>query len=198
MITYTNRKGDIYYLCCTRAKNGRVRYIFRKEPKDTVVKTMPQGYEIRENVNGIVSLARKQTLLLRENEIRIVEQAVAQHPESELYRLEYRANRIVIHEQTNSGIKDILKMFAEQAGVSVADSPVMQKGIDTKAAQMADYQAVVRFTLRDKQARLFNAERFCFLGGIDNWITIGHLERLESLVKIIIPTLGTEAFYELF
>jgi len=63
---------------------------------------------------------------------------------------------------------------------------------------MADYQPVVRFTLRDKQGRLFNAERFCFLGGVDDWITIGYLERLESLVKNIIPTLGTEEFYELF
>ena len=133
-----------------------------------------------------------------ENEIRIVESAVAQHPESELYRLECRANRIVIHEQTNSGIKDILKMFAKQAGIPFADNTVMQMGIDAKAAQMADYQAVVRFTLKDKKERLFNAERFCFLGGVDDWITIGYMERLESLVENIIPTLGTEAFYELF
>ena len=50
--TYTNRKGKTYILCQGTTKTGKPRYYFSPNPKDPVLDAIPEGYEIRENVNG--------------------------------------------------------------------------------------------------------------------------------------------------
>ena len=56
-VTYTNRKGYTYYLCRGTTKTGKPRYYFAREPKGDPVEQIPEGYEIRESVNGILVLA---------------------------------------------------------------------------------------------------------------------------------------------
>jgi hypothetical protein len=57
-ITYTNRKGKTYHLCRGTTKTGKPCYYFAREPKGEPVEQIPDGYEIRESVNGVVSLAK--------------------------------------------------------------------------------------------------------------------------------------------
>jgi hypothetical protein len=42
------------------------------------------------------------------------------------------------------------------------------------------------------------AERFCFLGSIDDWINISPLDSLEELVRQFVPHLGQHSFYDLY
>jgi len=58
-ITYANRKGLTYYLCKTVTKSGKPRYVFTREPKGEPVEQVPEGYAIRESVNGVVSLVNE-------------------------------------------------------------------------------------------------------------------------------------------
>jgi hypothetical protein len=59
------------------------------------------------------------------------------------------------------------------------------------------YTSDLRFTLIDKQTRRFQPERYCYLGSIDDWIYIGHVDSLDVLVKTYLPHLGQESFFEL-
>ena len=50
----------------------------------------------------------------------------------------------------------------------------------------------------DEEKRLFQPKRMCYLGSIDDWIHIRALETIEKLARVLVPTLGTDEFYELF
>ena len=64
-VTYTNRKGVIYYLCQGRSKTGKPRYYFARELKGEPLEAIPQGWKIQESPNGIVSLVRDRPAQIR-------------------------------------------------------------------------------------------------------------------------------------
>jgi hypothetical protein len=59
------------------------------------------------------------------------------------------------------------------------------------------YQKVLRFTLIDEDNRRFAAERWCFLGSIDDWIPLSGDGDLAKLVERYGPHIGKESFFEL-
>jgi hypothetical protein len=93
-ITYTNRKGVTYYLCQGVTKTGKPRYYFAREPQDTPLERIPEGYTISESVNGIVSLVKTRPAQILPGEVAAVESAVRRHPKSRNYRVRIKQNRI--------------------------------------------------------------------------------------------------------
>jgi hypothetical protein len=59
------------------------------------------------------------------------------------------------------------------------------------------FTPILRFTLNDTETRDFHAERWCFRGRIDDWIFVDS-GKLADLAETLIPTLGTDAFFELY
>ena len=55
----------------------------------------------------------------------------------------------------------------------------------------------LRFRLLDPAQRTFCAERMCYVGGIDDWLTLGDAGPVAGLAAELVPTLGTDAFDEL-
>ena len=62
----------------------------------------------------------------------------------------------------------------------------------------AQYTPIMRFILDDPEKRDYHAERWCFRGSIDDWICASHSGKIETLAGKLIPTLGTDDFYELY
>jgi hypothetical protein len=60
------------------------------------------------------------------------------------------------------------------------------------------YSPMLQFVLTDKANRLFEMQRYCFLGSIDDWITISDEDELPRLVKAYVKHLGEESFYDLY
>ncbi|MFP4082852.1 MAG: hypothetical protein ACLFVG_08875 [Candidatus Aminicenantes bacterium] len=67
-----DNKGRTYYLCQTKTKSGKPPYYFYNEPKGNIPEEIPEGYEISESVNGIVSLVKIRPMQLLEKEIDLV------------------------------------------------------------------------------------------------------------------------------
>ena len=63
--------------------------------------------------------------------------------------------------------------------------------------QDLNYSKMMRFTLLDDSPRRFGAERWCFLGSIDNWLSLNGLKSLNKLLAKYVPHLGKESFFEL-
>jgi hypothetical protein len=57
---------------------------------------------------------------------------------------------------------------------------------------------VLRFTLSDEERRTFYAERWCYLGSIDDWIHAGPSGPVHLLAQLMVPKLGTDAFFDLY
>ena len=99
-ITHTNRKGVTFYLCRGVTKTGKPRYFFAREPdKGEPVEAIPEGYEVVESVNGVVSLAKARPALIRPEELALVQAAVAKHPKARNYRVDVKGERIVVYER---------------------------------------------------------------------------------------------------
>jgi hypothetical protein len=64
-------------------------------------------------------------------------------------------------------------------------------------AQAVHYFPMMQFLLEQETRRNFTAQRYCFIGSIDDWIDIGH-GPLTKLVKRYVKHLGQESYFELF
>jgi hypothetical protein len=193
-VTYTNRKGFTYFLNKGVTKTGKPRYCFAREQKDEPVEEIPAGYEVEESVNAIVSLVKARPQLIRPEESASVEAALKKHPKAGNYRLAIKYDQIMIYEGIGGGM-DSLRIILGQAGLNMERAEErLQKELD----RYTQFTPVMRFILDDQETREYYAERWCYRGSIDDWIYAGHSGKINSLAKKLIPTLGTDEFYELY
>ena len=193
-VTYTNRKGITYTLCQGVTKTGKPRYAFARDPKGKrVVEAIPEGWEISESVNGVVSLVRERVQKLLPGEIAAVEEAVRRHPKARNYRINVRPDRIEVYESVGPDVDGLL---SDLQGLGF---PLKAKKADLRAVleRSAQFTPVLRFILEDEETRAYRAERWCYSGSIDGWlfITTGSV---EQMARRMIPALGTDEFFELF
>jgi hypothetical protein len=192
-VTYTNRKGRTYYLCRTETKSGSPWYFFAREPKGEPVDEVPEGWEIRESVNGIVSLAKVRPAQILPLERELVETLVRRHPKAHNYRVDVKGDAIVVYERAGpdpdevlSGLRGLLGALGERGADALRET--LDEG--------ARFSPEMRFMLHDEGQRTFQTERWCYLGSIDDWIEIGPRGPLSVLVKRFIPLLGTDRLYD--
>lgn len=193
-ITYTNRKGVTYYLNRGTTRTGKPRYSFAREPKGEPVEQIPEGYEIRENVNGVVSLAQTRPQQILPDEVAVVEAALKRHRKPGNYRADVKGKRIVIYERAGPDMDALAPLIRALGGISEARQAHLQETLDLGAR----FSPVMRFTLLDEQDRTFSAQRWCYSGSIDDWIDAGAVGPLKRLARKLIPKLGTEAFFDLY
>ena len=196
-ITYINRKGRTYYLCEGVTKTGKPRYLFSREPKGELLDEIPDGYKISESVNGIVSLAKAHPVLLSDQEIEFVKAAIKKHPQSRMYRLDVKSNQMIIYEQVGPDLQEVALSLATGSGYSSLEGEEIARRLDEEQIY-TQYTPVMKFSLSDVKIRQFRAKRMCYFDDIDDWIDIAYDKSMEELVNWLIPTLGTEEFFELY
>jgi len=192
-ITYTNRKGVTYTLCRGTTKTGKPRYYFAREPKGEPVEEIPTGWRISESVNGIVSLVKDRPAQILPEEVTAVEAAVRRHPKSRNYRVAVKRNRIEVYERVGPDPDELIADLS-RVGLLV---PGRADWLRERQESRARFTPVLRFILVDAEQRTFRAERMCYLGSIDDWIDVGPVETVGHLARRMIPTLGTDAFFDL-
>jgi hypothetical protein len=194
-VTHTNRKGITYTLCQGVTKTGKPRYVFVRAPEGRhVVETIPDGFEISESVNGIVSLVKERPKKLLPEEIAAVEEAVRHHPKTRNYRVNVKPDRIEVYESVGPDADDLL---ADLKGLMGLLPKTKENDLRAILARDAQFTPVLRFILEDAETRVYRAERWCYSGGIDDWIFIT-TGPVDQLARQMVPTLGTDEFFELF
>jgi hypothetical protein len=194
-VTYTNRKGHTYYLCQRTTKTGKLRYYFAREPQEGSPDRIPEGYRISESVNGVVSLVKDRPQLIFPEEVAIVEAVLERHPKGRDYRTAVKKNQIVIYERLGPDVEELSTIFGE---FSLMPSISVKKHLQELMDKTARFSPIMRFSLVDPDKRIFVAERWCFLGSIDDWIDVGESGELEKLAQRLIPKLGSDDFFELY
>jgi hypothetical protein len=192
--TYTNRKGLTYYLNSSLTKTGKTRYYFAREPKQNLVEQVPDGYEVEESVNGIVSLVKARPRLILPAEVAAVESALKKHPKSRNYRVAVKHDQIIIYEAVGMGVDELSELFGKVMPLPADFTDRLQ----TEWSRHTQFSQVMRFILEDSEQRSFRAERWCYRGSIDDWIYAGQSGKIELLVNKLVPVLGTDAFYNLY
>jgi hypothetical protein len=195
-VTYTNRKGVTYTLCRTATKTGKTRYVFVRDPtgRETVAE-IPEGWEIRESINGVVSLAQAREQHLLPEEIAVVKATREAHPKAHNYRLEIKPEHLVIYEREGPAADALFEALQSYGGVGVSSD--LKQRLRGDLEPFGRFTPILRFTLTDAETRAYRAERWRFQDHIDNWIFVDS-GKLADLAETLIPTLGTEAFFELY
>jgi hypothetical protein len=192
-VTYTNRKGRTYFLCKGTTKTGRTHYYFGRELKGEPVERIPEGFTISESVNGVVSLVRDRPKVIREDEITTIEEEVSGHSQGRNYKVHAKHDRIIIYEMSGPDVEGIAGIL-ERSGLLL---PGMEERIQEHLEQSSRFEPILQFILSDREQRAFRVQRWCYLGGIDDWIEIEH-GSLEELALKLIPLLGTDEFFDLY
>ena len=195
-VSYTNRKGLTYTLYRGQTKTGKPRYYFGRagQGQGEPVTEIPPGFSISESVNGVVSLVKGRPSLIQPEEVAAIEEAVQQHPEARRYRVAVKHERIEIYEQVGP---DYEALLGELQMVALSRQGLAER-LQAEEERYARYEPVLRFILLDPTRRRFGAQRMCYLESIDGWLELGQTGPVATLARALIPTLGSDQFYELW
>jgi hypothetical protein len=183
-VTYTNRKGQTYYLHAGTTRRGKARYWFSTRTEGDLVDSIPEGYEIYENPEAQVFLRRIVPQLVSPLEIATVKKGLERYAPGENCIVDVKGEDIIVN-------------HAERVTLDLGE---VSLGFRELPPFYRNYVKVMRFTLVDAEARTFRVQRWCFRGSIDKWIDLwfsGSRGNLSELVKKFCPHIGKESFYEL-
>ena len=188
-VTYTNRKDKTYYLHEGKTKLGKPKYFFALRDEGNLVEGIPPEYEIYENPNSQVFLRRIRPQIITDEEVAVVEAGMHKYCLLKQFIVDVKKNAIVIYtpDQNVDSLSDTLSLLA---GSRVTRVTAVLKSVLT-------YSPMLQFVLTSKVNRVFETQRYCFLGSIDDWILIGDRDELPRLVKEYVKHLGEESFYDL-
>lgn len=190
---YTNRRGDRYFVFQGRTKTGKPKYFVSKKErseKGTRIESVPDGFEIFENPgNSTVSIRRRKHSRVIEAERKLVEQLAVERSAYSCVQTIIDGDCIVVYTPETDP-----EVAAAQLA-ALFDTPLARSVQWT--AMNARYAAELRFRLIDEDTRHFSAERYCYRGAIDGWISISGPAPLESLARKFVVHLGRESFFDL-
>jgi hypothetical protein len=189
-IQYVNRKGQTYFLHRGTTKTGKPRYFFSMKDEGNLAEAIPDGFEIYENANAQVFLRRIRPKIITDDEIAVVKQGMERYCKLKHYQIDVKKNVIIIF--TANQDVDLLSELVSRAPAA------KEMDAEKLLARIISYSPELQFELVDQKKRLFMTQRYCFLGSIDDWITIGVPDTLPKLVKKYVKHLGQESFYGLY
>lgn len=189
-VTYTNRKGKTYYLHQGTTKTGKPKYFFALSEEGKLSATIPSGYEIYENPNAQVFLRKVRPKIITDEEVATVEAGMRQHSRLERFIIDVKKNAILIYTPDQD-----VDSFADTFDVLFG---VHRTRVKAAIERVLSYSPMLQFVLIDKEERLFETRRYCFLGSIDDWISIGATDVLHRLVETYVQHLGEDSFYDLY
>ena len=198
-INYTNRKGQTYTLYRGQTRSGKPRYYFGYPGKDQAetVTELPAGYTISESVNGVVSLIKDKDRPspIKPEEVAAVEAAVRRHPDASRYRVVVKGKRIEVYERAGPDYEDV----ARELRIPGLWRPGLSEELRDLQERHAHYEPIMRFNLLDPAERRFGVERMCYRSSVDGWLEL-ILKKgpVGELARELIPTLGTDEFFELW
>lgn len=191
-ITYTNRKQKTFYLHQGKTKTGKPKCHFSMKAEGVLAEAIPEGFEIYENPNAQVFLRKIPPKLITDQELCLVKDGMEKYSHADKYIVDVKKETISIFTPTQNvaALSEFLVPTAQALGKTQED---LQKLLQ----QVLSYSCDFRFILVNKQQRLFQAQRYCYLGSIDDWIEIGSTDQLEILVKKYTKHIDQDSMYEL-
>lgn len=204
--SYTNCHGESYYLHAIRRETGRIIHVMRKKA-DGALPHMPDGYEVRESVQGRLSVRRVRPRSLTEaEEFLLAGQVKRLRPFA--YKLDIDGPAATVYASaldrkcfTESLDAEFANGFADALTKALAGrySPdlvaMFRARRKEKDAKRSRFYPLLRFVVSDKDKRLFAVERVCFTGD-SAWARLEVLPLTAAMLKYL-PHLGRDSFFDL-
>ena len=187
-LTHVSVQGVTWHLHEGVTPKGKARYFVARAVGVGALDAMPEGWEFRESVNGVVSVARiDPTAHAAPADLAALQAEVARHRHLARHKVFDVKGTLVLHEP--DGIDpNHLSALASVLGYGAARlSPV--------PALRVRFRPVLKFEPGTSKRR-WSASRWVYRGH-GSWHLLGH-GTLAALAQKFVPAVGTEAFFELF
>ena len=193
IVTYTNRKGRKHYLFQMETKKGKLRYVFRRniEGGGEPMQKIPEGYEIAESVNGIVSLRKAIESPLRKEELEAVRSVLEKHEHLARYRVEDIKGDIVVFEPIGGATPELVEALRRF-------NPFFSRPDLETLEQSVRYSPVLRFRLVDREKRRFFTERMTYRGEGGMMPMMNGSGTIREVANRFCSKLGRDSFFDLF
>jgi hypothetical protein len=189
-ITYTNTKGQTYYLHQGTTKTGKPTYHFAMKSKGNLAESIPEGFEIYENPNAQVFLRRIPPKIITDEERQVVEEGMRKYASVQDYKIDVKGRAIIVYTADQS-IEILAGLFKDLHSDPTANPQLM-----ATLRGVIQYSPMMQFVLEDEEQRRFTVQRYCFRGSIDDWIDLDQ-GKLAPLVRKYVKHLGNESYFEL-
>jgi len=184
VFTHTNRRSDTYYLHEGKTKLGKPRYFFALTVRAGALAAMPQGYEVSESMNGVVSVRRigPSRITISDADVGVVETEVRRHAHLRYHRVRVDHEAIVVYAPDRD--PEVLNR------VSVL--PMLKAKVDAYMSE-TKYAPVFRF-VPEGQGYMAMRMTYRLRGGWSSPLGEGPL---AGLARRFVSKIGTEEFFEL-
>lgn len=204
---FTNRFGKKYFIRQIRGRNSK-RFVATISPSKALVR-IPDGYEVREGINGHISVCR-----LRPRSISIQEEHLVRTTllkiRSNAYQATIRDRAITIFASANDWKTYTETLDAEfSEGFAAAIEETLSRKYGRELANLfrvrrkerdgvkkpLRYYPLLQFELADPNSREFKVKRIYFTGDQD-WLVLETLPLSTAILRYI-PHLGRNSFFDL-
>ncbi len=188
VFTHENRLGSTYYLHEGRTKTGKPRYFFAKTLGEGTRSKVPEGFEVSESINGVVSIRRKTTGApgVTDEDVKLIDTAVARQRHLQGFMVRVVGSAIVIFEPHPRPSE--LRDFAQRLGVEPRASSFVAERM-----KRAQYAPIMKF---EREGAGYVVLRMTFRGK-GGWSWPLGAGKLEGLAVRFVPIIGKEAFFDL-
>jgi hypothetical protein len=192
---YVNRKNDRYYLQSRTTRSGKIQHYFGRKVTGTSVDKIPDGYEVFENPeSGQVLLRKRKATQITPEEREVVADGIRRQAHIQSFQIDVSGKSLVVYLPNTdaSAVGTLLN------SIGLSHLPHVAQGVKDFMLETSHFTKTMRFQLVNAKERLFDVERWCYRGSIDDWIFLDGPEPLAELVAQYVPKLGTDDFFELF
>ena len=111
VLSYTNLMGATYYLHEGRTKTGKPRYFVAKTIREGALAEMPEGYELCESINGVVSIRKASTAASKipDTDLAMVRAELGRHEHLGRVRVEVVKDEIIVFERVYRRYDPVMK-----------------------------------------------------------------------------------------
>jgi hypothetical protein len=196
-LEYENRMGVVYYLQEGKTTTGKPTYYTSKKPTGIPLAALPEGYEFYERPDTAqVVVRRARSSSITEFERKQVEAIVLRASGLEHVVVEIDGDALVVHTPSVSGA-DADREMSMLGGSFFGLATARAEEYRAERLRHCQYMKMLRFELVDPDKREYRAERWCFRGSIDNWISLSGCGSLAKIVEKYAKHLDRESFFEL-
>lgn len=190
-LAYKNRRGETYYLHQGVTKTGKARYFVAKTVGPGALATLPEGLEIVETANGVVSVRHVDTSAsaIPAEDVEAVRAFLAKHARLRAYAVEVRRGEILISEPVGVGVGEIPGL-AEELGLGR-----MPHGLGFRSTRPTRYTPVMKLVRDGSTPGRYMVHRMTYRGDGGFLPLAGG--SLQDLLGRFVVHLGTDEFFEL-
>ena len=187
-VAYRNRMGATFYLHEGRTKSGKPRYFMAKSIGDGALAKVPEGFEVCESINGVVSVRRtnEARATVPPDDIALVQGVIERCSHLRYYMVRAVDSAIVICEP-NPLPKQLEGMAFEYGTGHLPEDAIAERMV------RAQYAPIMKFEPRGDE---YVVHRMTFRGH-GGWSYPLKSGKLAALARQMIPSIGTDKFFEL-